>query len=301
MELFVTASFFLGLWMNWRFWLHSKYKWSNLHALRALAGLQVVANACCLTVHLLLLIHWPFLGFLLNPGSYLWMVDPVTCRLITVIQEISSLVCVANAAGIFVTNQGKDELKKERKRKMVFLLVSTVSFLGGVLAVIYTKIVPLLKHGTLSGANCPSHSFSLLCGRIEVKCTFLTYVACSVALYFTNPPFTGSRAKYILNIFFKCLSLTFYLVTVCLLVFAVMFTPFYILGGSLYSIYFNTVKLYFDVTTLAISIGFPALFDSDAEVRSSISRTVQSTLLDRSPDDEPRKVKIRIHTHSSTS
>lgn len=301
MELLVISSLLLGLWMNWSFSVHSKYKWSNLHALKALVGFQLTANTCNLTIHLLLLISWPFLGYLINPGDYLWKVDPVTCRLITAIQEISSLTCVANAAGIFVTNQGKDELKKERKRKMAFLLVSAISVMSGLVAVIYTKIVPLLEHGTMSGANCPSHSFSVLCGLIEVKCVFIIYVACSVILFFSNPPFTGSRAKRILNILFKCLSIAFRLTAGCALMFAVMFTPFYFLGGSLYSVTFNTVKLYFDVVTLAVSIGFPAFFHSDVDMQFSTSQPVQSYLLDKSPDNEQRKVKIRIKTHSQKS
>lgn len=302
MELFIITSFLLGLWMNWSFWVDSKYKWTNLHALRALAGFQVVANNYCLAVHLLLLTHWPFLGYLINPGNYLWMVGPVTCRLITATQEISALVCVVNAAGIFVTNQGKDELKKERKRKIAFFLVSLISIGGGVLAFVYTKVVPLLKHGTMRGANCPSHSFSLLCGRIKVKTVFFIYVACSVIiLFYNNSPFTGSRAKYILNIFLKCLSIMFHLTTICTLMFAVMFIPFYLLGGSLYSTTINTLKLYFDVAALAVSIGFPALFRSVVDTQSSASHTVQSSLLDRSPDDEPRKIKIRINTHSQKS
>lgn len=297
MELLVISSFLLGLWMNRCLWVHSKYKWSTLHALRALAEFQVVANTCCLAVHLLLLIHLPFLGYLINPGNFLWTVDPITCRLITAIQEISSLMCVANAAGIFVTNQGKDELKKERKRKMVFLLVSIISIVDGLFALLYTKVVPLLKHGTMSGANCPSHPLILLCGRIEVKSVFVIYVSCSVMLFFNNRPFTGSRAKYILNIFFKCLSIIFHLSTACALIFAVMFTPFYLIGGSLYSVTFNTVKLYFNVAALAVSIGFPVFLCSDVDLQPSTSHTVQSSLLDRSPDNEPRKVKIRINTH----
>ncbi|XP_078360800.1 uncharacterized protein LOC144645186 [Oculina patagonica] len=301
MELFIITSLLLGLWMNWSFWVHSKYKWTNLHALKALTGFQVVANTYCLAVHLLLLTKWPFLGYLINPGNYLWMVGPVTCRLFTAVQEISALVCIANAAGIFVTNQGKDELKKERKRKIAFFLVSLISIGGAVLAFFYTKVIPLLKYGTLSGANCPSHSFSLLCGRIKVKSAFIIYVACSVTLFYNNSPFTGSQAKYILNIFFKCLSILFHFTTICALMFAVMFIPFYLLGGSLYSVTINTLKLYFDVTALAVSIGFPAWFCSVADTQSSASHTVQSSLLDRSPDNEPRKIKIRINTHAQKS
>ena len=299
MELLVISCVLLGLWMNWSFWAHNKYKWSNLHALRALAGFQLTTNAWNLTIHLLLLIPWPFWGYLLNPGDYLWKVDTVTCRLITAIQEISSLACVANAAGIFVTNQGKDELKKERKRKMAFLLISAILVMCGLSAVVYTEVIPLLKHGTMSGANCPSHSFSVLCGLIEVKCVFLIYVACSAILFFDNPPFTCSRAKRILNILFKCLFIAFRLTSSCALMFAVMFTPFYFLGGSLYSVTFNTVKLYFDVITLAVVIGFPAFFHSDVDMRFSTSQTVQSYLLDQSSDNEQRKVKIRIKSQKS--
>lgn len=301
MELLVISSVLLGLWMNWSFWAHMKYKWSNLHALEALAGFQLTTNTWNLTIHFLLLIPWPFLGYLINPGDFLWKVDPIICRLITAIQEISSLTCVANAAGIFVTNQGKDELKKERKRKMAVLLVSAISIMSGLSAVIYTKIVPLLKHGTMSGANCPSHSFSVLCGFIEVKCVFIIYVACSAILFFSNPSFTGSRAKHILKIFFKCLSITYRLTATCAITLAVTFMPFYFLGGSLYSVTFNTVKLYFDVVTLAVVIGFPAFFHSDVDMRFSTSQTVQSYLLDQSPDKEQRKVKIRIKTHSQKS
>ena len=82
---------------------------------------------------------------------------------------------------------------------------------------------------------------------------------------------------------------------------AVMFTPFYFLGGSLYSVTFNTVKLYFDVVTLAVIIGFPAFFRLDVDMRFSTSQSVQSYLLDRSPDNEQRKVKIRLKTHSQKS
>lgn len=301
MELLVISSVLLGLWMNWSFWAYMNCKWSNLHALEALAGFQLTTNTWNLTIHLLLLIPWPFLGYLINPGDFLWKVDPIICRLITAIQEISSLTCVVNAAGIFVTNQGKDELKKERKRKMAFLLVSAISIMSGLSAVIYTKIVPLLKHGTMSGANCPSHSFSVLCGLIEVKCVFIIYVACSAILFFSNPSFTGSRAKHILKIFFKCLSITYRLTATCALTLAVTFMPFYFLGGSLYSVTFNTVKLYFDVVTLAVVIGFPAFFHSDVDMWFSTSQTVQSYLLDQSPDKEQRKVKIRIKTHSQKS
>ena len=80
-----------------------------------------------------------------------------------------------------------------------------------------------------------------------------------------------------------------------------MFMPFYFLGGSLYSVTFNTVKLYFDVVTLAVVIGFPAFFHSDVDMRFSTSQTAQSYLLDQSPDKEQRKVKIRIKTHSQKS
>ena len=303
MELLVISSILLGLWMNWSFWTHNiKYKWSNLHALKALTGFQLTTNAWNLTIHLLLLFPWPYLGHLLNPGDLLWKVDPITCRLITAIQEISSLACVANAAGIFVTNQAKDELKKERKRKMAFLIVSVILIVSGLSAVMYTKIIPLLKHGFMSGANCPSHSFSVLCGLIEVKSVFIIYVSCSAILFFSNnPPFTGSKAKYILKILFKYLSIAFYLTSSCALTLAVMFTPFYFLGGSLYSVTFNTVKLYFDVVTLAVMIGFPAFFHSDVGMWYSTSQTVPSYLVDHSLDNEQRQVKIRIKTHSQKS
>jgi len=301
MELLVISSILLGLWMNWSFWAHNKSKWSNLHALKALAGFQLTTNTWNLTTHLVLLIPWPFLGYLINPGDFLWKVDPIICRLITAIQEISSLTCVANAAGIFVTNQGKDELKKERKRKMAFLVVSTILMMSGLSAVIYTKIVPLLKHGTMSGSNCPSNSLSVLCGLIEVKCVFLLYVVCSAILFFSDPSFTGSKAKHTLKILFKCLSIAFRLIATCALTLAVMFMPLYFLGGSLYSVTFNTVKLYFDVVTLAMVIGFPAYFHSDVDMRFSTSQIVQSYLLDQSPDKEQRKVKIRITTPSQKS
>ena len=301
MEMFVISSVLLGLWMNWSYWAHNKNKWSNLHALRALAGFQLTTNAWHLTIHLLLLIPWPFLGFLVNPGDYLWKVDSTICRLITAIQEISSLTCVTNAAGIFVTNQGKDELKKERKRKVAFLLVTAVLVMTGLSAVIYTDIVPLLKHGSMGGANCPSHSFSVLCGLNEVKCVFIIYVVCSAVLFFNNPPFSGSKATLVLNILFKYLSIAFRLTSSCALMLAVMFTPFYFLGGSLYSITFNTVKLYFDVTTLALVIGFPAFCHSDVDLRFSTSQTVQSCFLDQSPDNDQRKVKIGIKTNSQKS
>ena len=301
MEMLVISSVLLGLWMNWSYWAHNKNKWSNLHALRALAGFQLTTNAWHLTIHLLLLIPWPFLGYLVNPGDYLWKVDSTICRLITAIQEISSLTCVTNAAGIFVTNQGKDELKKERKRKVAFLLVTAVLVMTGLSAVIYTDIVPLLKHGSMGGANCPSHSFSVLCGLNEVKSVFIIYVACSAVLFFNNPPFSGSKAKLVLNILFKYLSIAFRLTSSCALMLAVMFTPFYFLGGSLYSITFNTVKLYFDVTTLALVIGFPAFCHSDVDMRFSTSQTVQSCFLDQSPDNDQRKVKTGIKTNSQKS
>lgn len=301
MEMLVISSVLLGLWMNWSYWAHNKNKWSNLHALRALAGFQLTTNAWHLAIHLLLLIPWPFLGYLINPGDYLWKVDTTICRLITAIQEISSLTCVTNAAGIFVTNQGKDELKKERKRKVAFLLVTAILVMTGLSAVIYTDIIPLLKHGSMAGANCPSHSFSVLCGLSEVKSVFIIYVACSAVLFFNNLPLSGSKAKLILNILFKCLSIAFRLTTSCALMLAVMFTPFYFLGGSLYSITFNTVKLYFDATTLALVIGFPAFCHSDVDMRFSTSQTVQSCFLDQSPDDDRRKVKIGIKTNSQKS
>lgn len=307
MALWVIVSCLLGLSMNWSFWIQSKSKWSHLHVLRALVRFQAIANACNLTIHLLLLIPWPFWGHLINPGNYLWSVDPITCRLITAIQEISSLACAVNAAGIFVTNQGKDELKKERRRKIGFLVVSITSFFGGLLAVVYTKVVPLLKHGTLSGSNCPSHSFSLLCGRIEVKCVFITYVVCSIILFFNNPPFTGSLdslAKNILNILFKCIATVYLFTTACAVMSAVVvFTPIYLLGGSLYSVTFNTVKLYFDVITLAVSIGFPSFLDRlRADVDNGFTpHTVQSSLLKRSADNEQEMIKIRINTHSQKS
>ena len=301
MELLVISSILLGLWMNWSFWAHNKSKWSNLHALKALAGFQLTTNTWNLSIHLFLLIPWPFFGYLINPGDFLWKVDTIACRLITAIQEISSLTCVANATGIFVTNQGKDELKKERKRKMAFLLVSAISMISGLSAVIYTEIVPLLKHGTMSGTNCPLHSLSVLCRLMEVKCVFGIYVACSAILFFSYPSFTGSKAKRILKILFNCFSIAFRLTATCALTLAVMFMPFYFLGGSLYSTTFNTGKLYFDVVTLAVFIGFPAHFYLDADIGFSTSQTVQLCLLDQSPDKEQGKVKIRIKTHSQKS
>ena len=301
MELLIIVSCVLGFWMNRSLLVHSKYNWGNdLHALRVLAGFQVMANVCNLCIHLLLLIPWPFWGYAILPGDYLWTVGPVTCRLFTAIQEISSIVCIANAAGIFLTNLGKDELKKERRRKIGFLVVSITAVLSGILAFVYTKVIPILKQGTLSGQNCPAHSFSLLCGHAEVKVAFITYVACAVLLFFYNSPFTESRTKYILDISFKMLSGVFYFVTCCALVFGIVFIVTYLLGGSLYSVTFNIVKLYFDVVTLAVSIGFPAFLNKDVD-QGFTPHTVQSSFSNRNPGNEKGMVKIRINTHLQNS
>lgn len=303
MEVLLITSFLLGLWMNWSFAVRSKPKWDNLHALRNLVGFQLTANLLNISVHLLLLIPWPFWGYAINPGNLLWTVDPVTCRLLTVIEEVISISCAANATGIFVTNLEKQELKQERKRKMAFCLVLATFCMGGAFAVVYTELIPLVKHGSLSGSNCPSHPYSLLCDQNKLKCAFATYVVCSVILFWNVDHWSNSQLREsqprinILNSFIKCLSTAFQCTTICALTFATMCIPFYFLGGSLYSVTFNNIKLYFDVTTLAVSIGLAALLAQiHADGSSGVAgHSVGSSLMERSPGTEQRLIKIRLN------
>lgn len=301
MELLLIASFLLGLWMNWSFALHSKSKWNNLHALRSLVGFQLAVDVCNIAVHLLLLIPWPFWGYAINPGNYLWTVNPLICRIVTVIEETTSISCAANATCIFVTNLEKQELKQERKRKMAFCFVLVTFLLGGVFAVVYTELVPLVKYGAMSGSNCPLHPFALLCDQDELKYVFVIYVACSVILFQSldcrnNSNLKESGAKSVVNSLFKCLSLACYCTTMCALVFAFMCIPIYFLGASLYSFTFNKVKLYFDITTLAVSIGLPALLAQiHADNSNGVSVHSAESLMESDPGSKQRLIKIRIN------
>ena len=134
MELSIIVSCLVGLWVNWSFLVQTKHKWeTKLYILRQLIVFQVTANSFNLSVHLILLIPWPFWGYAVRPGDYLWTVDPLTCRLITAVLVISCIVCILNAAGIFLSNQGKDELRKERLGNNAAVVVSATCFLSGIL------------------------------------------------------------------------------------------------------------------------------------------------------------------------
>jgi len=304
MEVLLMTSFLLGLWMNWSFAIRSKPNWTNLHALRKLVGFQLTVNFLNIAVHLLLLIPWPFWGYAINPRDFLWTVDPLTCRLVTVAEEVISISCAASATAIFVTNLEKQELRQERKRKIAFCLVLVTFCIGGVCAVVYTELVPLLKLGTLSILNCPSHSFSLLCGQKELKYAFITFVLCSVLLFWnldhrSSCQFSESRLRNILNYFFRCLSIACQCTTICALVFAVACIPIYFSGGSLYSVTFNTAKLYFDITTLAVSVCLPPLLvQVHADINGGTAHSVESSLMERSPDTGQRLIKIRINENA---
>lgn len=172
-------------------------------------------------------------------------------------------MCILNAAGIFLSNQGKDELRKERLCNIAAVVVSTLCFLSGILVVVYTIVIPLQKQSTLSGENCPGHSFSVLCGQTEVKAFFLCYVACSLFLFIFNFPFTKSSVKKNLDLSFILLSGVFHVITCFNLFFGAAFIVMFLFGGSLYSVTINIVKLYFDIVSLAVSIGFPAFLNTD--------------------------------------
>ena len=257
-------TFLLGLWMNWSFASHNKPNWTNLHALRNLVGFQLTANMFNIAVHQFLLIPWPFWGYAVNPGHFLWTINPVACRTYTVIADLISISCAANATSIFVTSLGKQDLRQERQRKVAFCLVLAIFCLGGVSSVVYTELLPLIKHEALRVSNCPSHPFLLLCGQKQIKYAFTTYVTCSVILFWnihhrSTSGFSESWSRNIINYFLKCLSVACQCTTICALMFAVVFIPAHILGGPLYSVTFNRVKLYFVIVTLAVSIGLPAL------------------------------------------
>lgn len=265
MELLLIMTFLLGLWMNWSFASYSKPNWINLHALRNLVGFQLTANMFNIAVHLLLLIPWPFWGYAINPGNFQWTINPVACRMCTVIEDLISISCVANATSIFVTNLEEQDLRQERQRKVAFCLVLAIFCIGGISSVVYTELLPLIKHEALRISNCPSHSFLLLCGQNEIKFAFTTYVICSVILFWnvhhrSSTRFSESWTRNIINNFLKCLFVACQCTTICALMFAVICIPGYILGATLYSITFNRIKLYFVIATLAVSIGLPALF-----------------------------------------
>lgn len=264
MDLLIILPCIVGLWLNWSLLAYNKHKMkTSLDILEHLIRFQVTANSFNLLVYLLLLIPWPSWGYAIRPGDYLWTVDILTCRLITTVQEISSIVCILNAAGIFLSNQGKDELRKERLCNIAAVVVSTLCFLSGILVVVYTIVIPLQKQSTLSGENCPGHSFSVLCGQTEVKAFFLCYVACSLFLFIFNFPFTKSSVKKNLDLSFKLLSGVFHVITCFNLFFGAAFIVMFLFGGSLYSVTINIVKLYFDIVSLAVSIGFPAFLNTD--------------------------------------
>lgn len=264
MELLIIVPCIVGLWLNWSLLAYSKHKWkTSLDILEHPIRFQVIANSFNLLVYLLLSIPWPSWGYVIRPGDYLWTVDTLTCRLIATVHEISSIVCILNAAGIFLSNQGKDELRKERLCNITAVVVSMMCFLSGILVVVCTIAIPLLKQNTLSRENCPGHSFSVLCGQTEVKAFFLSYVACSLLLFIFNLPFTKSSVKKILNLSFKLLSGVFHVITCFNLFFGVAFIVVFLFGGSLYSVIINIIKLYFDVVSLAVSIGFPAFLNTE--------------------------------------
>ena len=291
MELSIIVSCLVGLWLNWSFLVQTKHKWeTKLYILRQLIVFQVTANSFNLSVHLILLIPWPFWGYAVRPGDYLWTVDPLTCRLITAVLEISCIVCILNAAGIFLSNQGKDELRKERLGNNAAVVVSATCFLSGILTLVYTTAIPLLKQGTLHGKNCPTHSFSVLCAQTEVKAIYLSYVVCSLFLFILNFPPTKSRVKYILDVCFKLITGVFHVISCFILFFGVVFIVLFILGGSLYSDAFNIVKLYFDIVGLAVSIGFPAIVNT-----GFTSYVFQPPPSNRNPDNEKEEVKVRIN------
>ena len=141
-------------------------KWFNLYALRNLVKLQLTSNIFNIAIHLLLVIPWPYFGYTLNPGNFLWTIkNPVFCRLFIVVEDLISIFCSVSAVVIFGTNPKIQELGQERIRKMAFCASwCWISVgLGAMFVSSFREIVPLLKHG-----NCPSHPFIILCGRKEI-------------------------------------------------------------------------------------------------------------------------------------
>lgn len=295
MELLVITTLSVGVWMNWSFAFNSKPKWINLYALRKLVGFQLTTNLFNIAVHLFLLIPWPFWGYAINPGNFLWTIDPVACRLITAVEDLISISCAANATAIFVTDPEKQELKQERKRKMAFCLVLVTFCLGGVCSIVYRGLIPLVVYGTLSGSNCPSNSLTLLCTQNGFKYAFASYATCSFILFWSvhhkrYSHLSNSMVGNIIASLSTYLSSTHHCITMCALVFAVTCTPIYIFGGSLYSVDFNIVKLYFDITALALSIGLPTLLAQihDNEV---VTYSLESTLVERRAETGPKRIK----------
>lgn len=257
--------FLLGFWMNVKFAFQSKEKWFNLYALRNLVKLQLTSNIFNIAIHLLLVIPWPFFGYTLNPGNFLWTIkNPVFCRLFIVVEDLISIFCSVSAVVIFGTNPKIQELGQERIRKMAFCASwCWISVgLGAMFVSSFREIVPLLKHG-----NCPSHPFIILCGRKEIKYLFTTFAMLSFVLFVGMQrrkslrfPECGNH-KSITNSSLKWLCISHNFCTSCVLAFVFLYIPVYIFGEPFSSaVTYNLGRHYFDVTTLALSVSLPAFW-----------------------------------------
>ena len=261
MELLLILVFALGLWMNWTFAFHNKHKWINLETLRNLVSFQLTLNALNIAFHLLLLIPLPFFGYAINPGNFLWTFkSSIVCRLLTVMGDFISISCSANATIIFITNPEAQELKQERRRKQVccVCIVMMCFCLGRIFVFSFRE---LIDTDSLIIQNCPSHSFFVLCDQKEVKYLFTSFSVLSFLLFcylgrssiLELSELWNSFNFLILFLAFSHKCCIFYAMT-----YGLLYTPAYLFGGPSLSVTFSLGKHYFDIVTLALSIGLPA-------------------------------------------
>ena len=304
MELLLISSFLVGVWMNWSFAVCSKPKWNDLYALRNLVGFQLTADLCNILTHLLLLLPWPLWGYIINPGNYLWTVNPLICRLFMVVEETISISCAANATCIFWTNVEKHDLKQERKRKIAWCMVLVTLLLGGLFAVVYTELIPLLNYRDMNVSNCPLHPLSILGDQKELKYVFVGYVGCSAIIFWSTDDkskshFREEKPNNSVHTLVKVLFIVCYYSTIFALVFAIICIPINFLGGSLYSVTFNKVKLCFDIIILAVSIILPALLAHIHASENTGNRgySMELSRTERMPGLEQRHIKIGMNNN----
>ena len=211
------------------------------------------------------MIPWPYFGYTLNPGNFLWTIkNPVFCRLFIVVEDLISIFCSVSAVVIFGTNPKIQELGQERIRKMAFCASwCWISVgLGAMFVSSFREIVPLLKHG-----NCPSHPLIILCGRKEIKYLFTTFAMLSFVLFVGMQRRKSLRFSEcgnhnsITNSSLKWLCISHNFCTSCVLAFVFLYIPVYIFEDPFSrAVTYNLGRHYFDVTTLALSVSLPAFW-----------------------------------------
>ena len=202
------------------------------------------------------------------------------------------------------TNVEKHDLKQERKRKIAWCMVLVTLLLGGLFAVVYTELIPLLNYRDMNVSNCPLHPLSILGDQKELKYVFVGYVGCSAIIFWSTDDkskshFTEEKPNNSVHALVKVLFIVCYYSTIFALVFAIICIPINFLGGSLYSVTFNKVKLRFDIIILAVSIILPALLAHIHASENTDNRgySMELSRTERMPGLEQRHIKIGMNNN----